>query len=261
MLHLRILSAIVGIPVILLAAWYGGLALWLFTVVIYVAAALEITVMLRGLGLNPARWIIILGGLIWLTAAYLYSDNHLAPAMVLLIIGNLLTMVFLYPRVTPLDVFGNFTATIYVGNLVFFYLIRDLPEGWFWIIILLSATWASDTFAYFTGRFLGKHKMAPLLSPKKTMEGAVGGVLGSVLLCYVFALWLPKFEVLPLLIIGFVIGMASLLGDLVESATKRQAGVKDSGQIIPGHGGVLDRFDSLLFTAPLVYYAVKLFII
>nr|WP_308447266.1 phosphatidate cytidylyltransferase [Desulforamulus aquiferis] len=261
LLHLRVLSALVGIPVILLAAWYGGWALWLLTTTIFLIASLEITIMLKGLGLKPSREIIISGGLFLLVAAYLYKDDLLAPALVLIILYNLLSMVLLYPRTTPLDVFGNMTATFYIGNILFFFLIRDLPDGWFWIILLLTATWASDTFAYFTGRAFGKHKLAPLLSPKKTIEGAVGGVLGSVLLCYIFSLSVQSFNTIPLILIGVLIGVASLLGDLMESAIKRQAGVKDSGQIIPGHGGFLDRFDSLLFTAPLVYYTVKVFII
>lgn len=261
MLHLRVLSALIGIPVILLAAWHGDWALWLLTSAIYIIASLEITIMLQGLGLKPSRGIILSGGLFLLASAYLYNDEFLAAGFVLVVLFNLLSMVLLYPRTTPLDVFGNLAATFYIGNIIFFFLIRDLVDGWIWIILLLTATWASDTFAYFTGRAIGKHKLAPLLSPKKTIEGAIGGVLGSVIICYIFAQTVQSFNTLPLLLIGVLIGVASLLGDLMESAIKRQAGVKDSGQIIPGHGGFLDRFDSILFTAPLVYYAIKVFII
>lgn len=129
------------------------------------------------------------------------------------------------------------------------------------MLLLLTATWASDTFAYFVGRAIGKHKLAPLLSPKKTVEGAVGGLLGAVLIGYLFGTFNPQLNMTAVILLGVLIGIASLMGDLVESAFKRQAKVKDSSQIIPGHGGVLDRFDSLLLTAPLVYYVVKLFII
>ena len=261
MLHLRVLSALVGIPVILLAAWYGNEFLLLLTAVAYGIAIREMMVILKGLGINSNRWIIQAGGLILLTSAYLYKDDGLAHTLIFVVMGNLFMMAFLYPRTTPLDTFGNITTTLYLGNFIFFYLLRDLPGGWSWILFLLAATWASDTFAYFVGRSFGKHKLAPLLSPKKTIEGALGGVAGAVLVGFIFTLIVPGMSTVVILLLGALIGVASLLGDLVESAFKRQAMVKDSGQIIPGHGGVLDRFDSLLVTAPLVYYVVKLFII
>lgn len=261
MLHLRVLSAIVGIPIIIVAAWYGSWVLWFLTYVIFLLAAREITVILKGLNLKPAGWMIQTGGLIAFAGAYLYNDETIGLAFILMVIANLLLMAFLYPHVTPVDIFGNLFAILYLSNFVFFYLTRGLESGFIWILLLLSATWASDTFAYFTGRALGRHKLAPILSPKKTIEGAVGGVLGSALVAYLFVLWVPALPLVPVLFLGGAIGIASLLGDLVESALKRQAGIKDSGHIIPGHGGVLDRFDSMLFTAPLVYYTVKLFII
>ncbi|WP_003541199.1 phosphatidate cytidylyltransferase [Desulfotomaculum nigrificans] len=261
MLHLRVLSALVGIPVTILTVWYGGIALWIFTVLIYLFAGWEIALMLKGLGLKPNRLIVQVSGLILLTSAYLYKDENIGPVIVLMVIGHLLTMVLLYPHFTPTDVFGNLTASLYVGNIVFLFLTRNLPNGWIWVLLLLTATWASDTFAYFVGRAIGKHKLAPLLSPKKTVEGAVGGLLGAVLIGYLFGTFNPQLNMTAVILLGVLIGIASLMGDLVESAFKRQAKVKDSSQIIPGHGGVLDRFDSLLLTAPLVYYVVKLFII
>lgn len=261
LLHLRVLSAIVGIPVIIFAAWYGSWVLWLLTFMFFFFAAREITVILKGLGLKPARWIIQIGGLITFAGAYLYNDETLGLAFVSLVIANLLMMALLYPRTMPVDIFGNLFAIFYLSNFIFFYLTRGLENGFVWILLLLSATWASDTFAYFVGRSIGRHKLAPVLSPKKTVEGAVGGLCGSALVSFLFVQWVPSLPLLPVLLLGVLIGIASLLGDLVESALKRQAGIKDSGHMIPGHGGVLDRFDSLLFTAPLVYYSVKLFII
>lgn len=261
LLHLRVLSAIVGIPAIILAAWYGNWLLWLLTFVTFLVASLEISEMLRGLKLKPRLWILLIGGLITFSSAYLYNDEYLSPAIVLVVIINLLLMAFLYPQITPLDVFGHIFAPLYLSNLLFIFLTRGLDNGFTWVLLLFSATWASDTFAYFTGRLFGRNKLAPLLSPKKTIEGAVGGVLGSIVTAFIFAQYVLNTSLIPLVLLGLGIGVASLLGDLVESALKRQANIKDSGQIIPGHGGVLDRFDSLLFTAPLVYYYVKLFII
>ncbi|ABO50490.1 phosphatidate cytidylyltransferase [Desulforamulus reducens MI-1] len=261
MLHLRVLSAVIGIPVIVLAAWFGDWVLWLLALSVFTMAGFEISDILKGLKLNPSKWMIQIGGLFIFTSAYLYKDEYLGLMYVFLVIVSLIMMAFLYPRVYPVDVFGNLVAVLYLGNLIFFYLTRELENGFMWLLLLLAATWISDTFAYFVGRSLGRHKLAPVLSPKKTVEGAIGGVLGSALTAYIFGIYQQGGSVGIVVVLGVLIGIAALLGDLVESALKRQAGIKDSGQIIPGHGGFMDRFDSLLFTAPLVYYVVSLFII
>ncbi|GAB6180680.1 phosphatidate cytidylyltransferase [Desulfotomaculum defluvii] len=261
MLHLRVMSAVIGIPIIILAAWYGHWTLWLLSLAVYAVAGLEMSIMLKGLKLNPEKWMILIGGLIIFASAYLYKDEYIGLTYVFLVIINLLMMAFLYPRISPLDVFGNLTAILYLSNFIFFFLTRELENGFLWILLLLTATWASDTFAYFVGKSFGKNKLAPILSPKKTVEGAMGGVVGSIITTCIFALYIPEVSVIFLITLGIFIGITALLGDLVESALKRQAGIKDSGQIIPGHGGFMDRFDSLLLTAPLVYYSVKLFII
>jgi phosphatidate cytidylyltransferase len=122
-----------------------------------------------------------------------------------------------------------------------------------WLMLFVAVcVWASDTFAYFVGRGLGKHKLAPTLSPQKTVEGAVGGLLGAMAVGAAFGPWIH----LPLLhglAVGAIAGTMGQVGDLFESALKREIGIKDFGRIMPGHGGVLDRFDSLLFVAPLAY--------
>ena len=121
-----------------------------------------------------------------------------------------------------------------------------------WLVFL--AAFGTDIMAYFTGMAIGKHKLCPHLSPKKSIEGAVGGVIGSVILCVLFGhFFVPDFKVLCL-IIGFFGSIVSQLGDLSASAFKRQMGIKDYGNLIPGHGGILDRFDSVIFTAPVIYF-------
>jgi phosphatidate cytidylyltransferase len=121
-----------------------------------------------------------------------------------------------------------------------------------WIIVL--AAFGTDIFAYFTGKLLGRHKLCPSISPKKTIEGSVGGVLGSVVLCGLFAWFFIPEGFVNCIIIGVAGSAVSQIGDLSASVMKRKIGIKDWGTLIPGHGGVLDRIDSLLFTAPLVYY-------
>jgi phosphatidate cytidylyltransferase len=152
-------------------------------------------------------------------------------------------------------------GTLYVGLLTYLYLLRMLPDGWIWLIFMLACTWACDTAAYFVGMAFGKRKIAPVLSPKKSLEGAIGGLVGSVLISYLFAYIYPFLPIPKMLLLGLLVGLASEVGDLLESSFKRQAGIKDSSMLIPGHGGILDLIDSSLFTAPLVYYFVLLFII
>lgn len=128
-----------------------------------------------------------------------------------------------------------------------------------WIMLFVCfCVWATDTFAYFVGRSLGRHKLAPALSPKKTIEGSLGGLAGGMLMGAAFGTWIH----LPLqhgLAIGAIAGVVGQLGDLFESAMKRELGVKDFGNLMPGHGGILDRFDSLLFVVPLAYLYLRLF--
>ena len=135
--------------------------------------------------------------------------------------------------------------------------VGDLSYGCALIWIMFLGTWSSDTFAYFTGSMLGRHKLCPSISPNKTIEGFLGGLIGTTAvvtgLGMLFSLSLPHMAAL-----GVCIALVATLGDLVESVIKRYTGIKDSGSIIPGHGGVLDRFDSVMFTAPFVYYFVQI---
>ena len=125
-----------------------------------------------------------------------------------------------------------------------------------WLIVL--SAFGTDIFAYFVGVTMGKHKLCPKISPKKSIEGSIGGILGSVILCGGFGyLFAPEY-LMHCIIIGVLGGVVSQFGDLTASIFKRKMGIKDYGNLIPGHGGILDRFDSVLFTAPLVYYYIQL---
>ncbi|MEK6790421.1 MAG: phosphatidate cytidylyltransferase [Deltaproteobacteria bacterium] len=131
------------------------------------------------------------------------------------------------------------------------------PRGRLWLLLLLIVIWANDTFAYFTGSLIGKHKLSPEISPGKTVEGALGGLVGGGMVAYIFNYYVHLETTVYLIIaLSIVIGIAGIFGDLAESLLKRSAGVKDSGSLIPGHGGILDRIDSLLFPAPILYYFI-----
>lgn len=200
------------------------------------------------MSLNPPVAAMATGSVLIAGGVYLYGDRSLGPVITLLVIVILLTVVFRFPAHTPIDGAAGLLGTLYLGLFTYFYLIRTLPDGWVWLLLLLVATWASDTAAYFVGRKFGRRKLAPALSPGKTLAGAVGGVGGSLLIAWVFTMSYPFLPTAYVLGLGLLIGIAGQLGDLWESVLKRAAGIKDTGTLIPGHGGVLDRFDSLLFS-------------
>ncbi|MBI5560776.1 MAG: phosphatidate cytidylyltransferase [Deltaproteobacteria bacterium] len=130
-----------------------------------------------------------------------------------------------------------------------------LPNGRIWILFLMSVVWLNDTAAYYTGSAIGRHKLSPRVSPNKTVEGAIGGVIGGLAAAFLFNRFFETgLAAKDVVFISVFLGMVSLLGDLSESLLKRGAGVKDSGSIIPGHGGVLDRLDSIIFSVPALYY-------
>jgi phosphatidate cytidylyltransferase len=151
--------------------------------------------------------------------------------------------------------FGPLYIGLCLGHLV---LTRAMPEGEFLIFCLFLVTWAADTGAYYAGTSLGRHKLAPDISPNKTVEGLAGGLIAAALAAFLAQSWfLPSLTIVDCVAVACLLTVAGLLGDLAESAMKRGAGVKDSGSLIPGHGGLLDRLDSLLFTAPTFYYYVS----
>lgn len=151
-------------------------------------------------------------------------------------------------------------GTFYVGTFgAFVGMTRELPDGAFWVFVLLGMTWLNDTFAYFFGHRLGRRKIAPMISPGKTVEGFLGGFLGS--LCGFALFWAAFKRPVPFLYaapLTLLVGVVGPVGDLCESMVKRSFHVKDSGNVIPGHGGMLDRIDALLFAAPVVYFFAQI---
>ena len=152
------------------------------------------------------------------------------------------------------------TGLLYIGlTLSFLVLTRMLPHGEWLIFFILLVTWAGDTGAYYAGTLFGRRPLAPRISPKKTMEGLVGGLIAATLISYLARWWfLPDLSGIDCLLLAIIITMTGLWGDLAESVIKRSVGAKDSGAVLPGHGGMLDRLDSLLFSAPAFYYYVTM---
>lgn len=160
------------------------------------------------------------------------------------------------PRRVGLSVLGAVYPGLMLSALVS---LRQLQTGQWWIILTLAVTWLNDTCAYFAGRFFGKRKLYPRISPKKTVEGAIGGTLGSIVGAVVVQhFWLPQLPAWGAVLIGAGASVLGPIGDLSESMLKRAYGAKDSGRLLPGHGGILDRIDALLFTGPFVLLCARL---
>ncbi len=180
--------------------------------------------------------------------------------IILLFMAEMSLYVLTFPRYSAGQVIASFFSFFYAPvMMLFIYLARELKYGVYVYILIFLCSWVCDTCAYFAGRRFGRIPLASSLSPKKTVEGAVGGVLGSVVLCILTGLIIAiRYEeeklILPFALIGFLGSIVSMIGDLAASAIKRDHGIKDYGSLIPGHGGIMDRFDSVIFIAPVIYY-------
>lgn len=204
--------------------------------------------------------LVLILGIVPLGAASLWGSIALTSSLFLALLVLIIVTVAAYPSLenglffVSRSCFGIFYIGFCSAHLI---LLRSLPQGIYWLLVLTAITVSSDTGAYYVGRALGKTKLYPLLSPGKTRAGAVGGIIGGMLGGLVAAVILLEgvnFFMVGLL--GLVLSAVGIIGDLMESLIKRVSGVKDSGQILPGHGGLLDRCDSLLLTAPVLYYVL-----
>lgn len=255
MLWLRILSALIGIPLLLLIIILGDFWLLLLVSVIVIIGTFEFINMLKIKGFKIILAPVLIGELILILGAWQNSPYWSELGIGLSFVLILLIMLQNYPNIRIEDVSVNLFILIYIGwSLSHLVLLRTLDNGIYLVIYLFVVIWSTDTGAYFAGRLWGKNKLAPVISPKKTKEGAAGGILTSLLAALIYNWFFPIFQLPLLLLSSFLISIFGQIGDLVESAFKRIAGIKDSGKIIPGHGGILDRFDSTILTAPVLFY-------
>ena len=277
MLRQRVISAAVLIPAIISAIWFAPY--WLFTLLfgsVILLAVYEFYKVVKYTDVRPFVAIGLIITAIFITYAYFSSHPGLTGSVnILPLLGAAVSLtayiVFFLHRfkerpgvATVMRWLWTVVGIIYVGWLGSHFVLLRGVDGWDmgrrWVLLALFATFAADTLAYFVGRAWGKHKMAPSISPGKTWEGAAGGFAGglgaTVLLAYILGIDIGW----KLILLGCLIPVFAVLGDLFESKFKRSTGVKDAGSIIPGHGGILDRLDSILFVVVVVYYYV-LFII
>ncbi len=255
----RIIAALLAIPLVIIPIYLGGVWCTLLILAGGVVAGYEFYNLMDQGGYYPIRWV----GLTWIALFALSGwQPDYVPFMAVLVAGLLVTMTATLPREE------NQAATWMSTSIVAIYLgvaasqtlaLRQLPQGLWWLIFGLVVTWANDAAAYFTGVTLGRTKLWPRLSPKKTWEGTVGGWIAAALAAVIIVYFSPIEENLFLAaLVGAFCGILGLLGDLSISMFKREMGVKDSGQFLPGHGGILDRLDSLLYVLPFIATLVLL---
>lgn len=258
----RLAAAAVGLAILLPAVIYGGT---LAVEIIVPLTALVCLVEYAGMAFprDPVGGAVVAVGwaAVYGSALYLGSDHALA-ACAFVALGSMVFLTF-RPGATldgAADRVGRILLGVgWIGLLAFLVVLRRHEHGLAWVFLVLVASWLGDTGGYFAGKYLGSHPLYPKVSPKKTWEGVVGGItLATVGTLIVRALGLPDLSVVDCLILGPVLCVAGVVGDLSESMLKRAFDVKDSGWILPGHGGLLDRIDSVLFVAPLLFLWVAL---
>lgn len=255
----RVLTALIGAPLVVGVTYLGGWFFGGFLLLVGLLAQWELYALTEAAGARPLKYVgLVVGGLLIVRSLVPLA----IPLAVLGLLGVLVAELYRrlddpIPNLTA-TVFGVFYPALLVGYFVDLRVLGATgvlgEEGAFLLtVVVVVAIWASDTFAYFAGRAFGKHALFPRISPKKTVEGSVGGVLGALLIVIAFKLLFGDSLLwADVVVIGLICGALGQLGDLVESLLKRSVGVKDSGRYLPGHGGMLDRIDAMLFAIPLV---------
>lgn len=248
----RVLTAAVGAPAILVPALLGGW-FWLAAVLaLHLLAAAEAGQIGRLLGARVPQAALYLAAFFFEFGSFFGGERGFlfaALAVLALMLGH---AVVCYPHYGAGDVAVALSLSAYLSLFGYLVLLRTAYD-WPLTLAALCVTWANDTAAYFLGTLAGRRPLAPALSPKKTWEGTAAGVTAAAAVGIFWAYWLDRAWV-PWLVVALLGAVAGQVGDLWESALKRQAGLKDAGRLLPGHGGILDRFDSLLFVAPLFFY-------
>ena len=261
----RLISGILLLIILAFAMSNGGIVLYALTLFISLVGFSELVkaTNVRKEEKKPSGIEIVgyLGIVAYYIVRYLTdSDTYALLAIILTIMGMMLVYVLTFPKYHAQQVMSAGFSFLYCPVLLsYIYMTRNLTQGIFLVWLIFLCSWGCDTCAYCVGVLIGKHKMAPKLSPKKSIEGGIGGLAGAALLGALYALAINKWGgasagVGEYVLICFVGGIISMIGDLAASAIKRNHEIKDYGKLIPGHGGILDRFDSVIFTAPVIYY-------
>ncbi len=267
-LLIRVTIAVVFVPLFLLVSYVGGISFFLYVELLIFLGIREYIVMIESRGHNIHRKSSMTFALGYGALFYIFPGNAENLAMVFtftLTLFLLIQWLFSGREDSSLEAVGfSVVGVLYVG---FFFshqiLLREVNThlsggdilGWYYLLFPYLIVWTSDTAAYFIGKFIGRHRLAPLISPGKSIEGAIAGLVFSVAVALAYQSFIPEYLSLrDALILGFIVAIVCQIGDMIESRIKRETGVKDSSSFIPGHGGILDRYDGLLVAVPVAYY-------
>ncbi|HHV73442.1 MAG TPA: phosphatidate cytidylyltransferase [Thermoanaerobacterium sp.] len=252
MLKKRISSTIIGLPLVFIALIAGGWYLRIFLATVSFMGLNEFYTVFKNIDIKPINYIGYMAILFFYVLGY--SCNTMDVIILIAII--IFTVPILQRKYNLEDTSITMAGVIYIIFFSYIWKIRDINNGYLLVWLIFIISWLTDTFAYFVGKRMGKRKLCPTISPNKTWEGSLGGITGSLIGCLIFAylfkekLQINIFYIIALSITGSVVAQ---IGDLFASLIKRNCNTKDFSKIIPGHGGVLDRFDSILFVSPYIY--------
>jgi phosphatidate cytidylyltransferase len=267
MLKKRVITALWSVPLVVLAVWFNKPLPW-FTVLAAICGLLAVYEFYKITGVSRIKTLTVFG-LLWVLLFIIEPHWDFDNAIPILLVSAIVISLLLRvpagrEKFSLIDWLWSMTGIVYVGLLLSFLVALRINGGKEWLYLVIICTFGSDTFAYFIGRAIGRHKLAPGISPGKTWEGAVGGLIGSVIVALLFTLSTPV--QLPVgygeaILLGLLISISGQIGDLAESKLKRHKGIKESGTIMPGHGGILDRLDSILLAGLAVYIYHTLIVI
>lgn len=274
MFKTRLISGIVLVALTLVLLWLGGPVTGAAMLLLSVVGVFELCRVYKIEKRSPAVFAYIWTGLYYIVLMLskqemmgIQLSRMAMPVMITYLLVILAIYVIRFPEYHDKEIMAAFMSFFYVSVMLsYIYRIREMNNGGLYVVLVFICSWGNDTLAYCVGMLFGKHKMSPVLSPKKSIEGLFGGIIGAGLLGVIYGLIIrnkmPEVHSLPLylFIICALGAIPAVIGDLAASAIKRNNEVKDYGKLIPGHGGVLDRFDSLIFTAPIIYYLVEFMI-
>ncbi len=270
MFKTRLLSGIVLVAFLLCIGFFGGDVLLVSLGAISLVGAFELYRVFRmeKKALAFPGYLAIVAYYVSLRLGWMSQGVALFLLLVCLLVVLMGIYVFAYPKYHCNQLMAAFFGVFYIAFMLScIYLIREMEGGIYLIWLIFLCSWGADTCAYCVGMLFGKHSLSPKLSPKKSIEGAVGGILGAALLTVIYTLIFQEkmglgwSQILILAAISAVAAAVSIIGDLVASGIKRNYDIKDYGKLIPGHGGILDRFDSVIVTAPILYFLAFYFIV
>lgn len=251
----RIITAVIALAIFIPILWIGGIWIEIASAFLAFIGISEIFIMKRMMVLNPIAILSMIMGMALTLPNSLFNNlwldkDSLFYAFILIL---LMAIVFSYQTFSIEDAGVIAITTFYIGH-GFYYLTVAREKGLPYLFYALLLVWSTDIFAYVFGRKIGKHKLDPVISPNKTWEGSIAGVLCSVIVALIYNFFIPvQKNILILIIATTLLSIVGQIGDLAESAIKRHYNVKDSGRILPGHGGILDRFDSFLLVFPCLH--------